>query len=345
MATVVNKLRYKIKNIMRIPVILFFLLLFSSHNIHTQAKVIRGKVYDTSGAPMIAANVCQKGVSNCTLTDINGEFELALEEQDSVFLRVNYTAFKASKIYIPPGLDSRVNILMDIDTFWDPYDEKIFYRDIYFDSKMSVSYHFGMDFSKTNFDEYASSLGDRTTLLLNRSKSIFYGGVGFQYNNWRFAANIGITPSCDKNKTDSLKLESLNYFFGINAGYAIIDNKRLLLYPKAGIKYYQYDYHSSYRENTIPLDQYLAARDIELKFGQPLSYVGLDLAFKFYPMKDNNFSYWTIGFYGNYLFKLKEKPFLHSKRNTLISDATIDYERLNWGVKASFTFGFRKPND
>lgn len=50
----------------------------SSHTVETvqQKQKIAGVVVDQNGEPIIGANILQKGTSNGTITDINGQFIL-----------------------------------------------------------------------------------------------------------------------------------------------------------------------------------------------------------------------------------------------------------------------------
>ena len=49
----------------------------SSHTVETvqQKQKIAGVVVDQNGEPIIGANILQKGTSNGTITDINGQFQ------------------------------------------------------------------------------------------------------------------------------------------------------------------------------------------------------------------------------------------------------------------------------
>ena len=51
--------------------------LFFSICVSAQVSTIHGKVVDSSGEPVIGANILLKGTSNGTITDMNGIFRLS----------------------------------------------------------------------------------------------------------------------------------------------------------------------------------------------------------------------------------------------------------------------------
>ncbi|SET13504.1 SusC/RagA family TonB-linked outer membrane protein [Prevotella sp. kh1p2] len=57
-----------------------------------QQKVIKGKVVDAHGEPLIGVSVTEQGTSNGAITDMEGNFELTLRNPDAM-LRFNYVGF------------------------------------------------------------------------------------------------------------------------------------------------------------------------------------------------------------------------------------------------------------
>lgn len=60
-------------------------------NTERQAKVIKGIVIDVNSIPIIGANIIELGTSNGTVTDINGQFSLSVDE--SAKIRVSYIGY------------------------------------------------------------------------------------------------------------------------------------------------------------------------------------------------------------------------------------------------------------
>ncbi len=60
-------------------------------------KTISGRVLDTNGEPIIGANIIEKGTSNGTITDYDGNFTLTI--RDDAILRVSYIGYLEQEIH------------------------------------------------------------------------------------------------------------------------------------------------------------------------------------------------------------------------------------------------------
>ena len=74
----------------------------SSQTVETvqQKQKIAGVVVDQNGEPIIGANILQKGTSNGTITDINGQFQLSVETGTKMLV-VSYVGMKTQEIRVP----------------------------------------------------------------------------------------------------------------------------------------------------------------------------------------------------------------------------------------------------
>ena len=64
-----------------------YITLVSKENVVTQdGKIITGKIVDENGEPIIGANVVEKGTSNGTMTDMNGNFSLKMTKGNIVHI-------------------------------------------------------------------------------------------------------------------------------------------------------------------------------------------------------------------------------------------------------------------
>lgn len=77
-----------------------------------QKRTINGKITDEQGLPVIGANILEKGTTNGTITDKDGNFTLNVEE-DAV-LRVSYIGYTTQDV-TTQGLSS-VNVILKEDT-------------------------------------------------------------------------------------------------------------------------------------------------------------------------------------------------------------------------------------
>ncbi len=77
-----------------------------------QKKHITGIVVDQNGDPIIGANVVEKGSSNGTITDIDGNFSLQISEKS--ILTVSYIGYETKDVKV--GNQSKLQIALSEDT-------------------------------------------------------------------------------------------------------------------------------------------------------------------------------------------------------------------------------------
>lgn len=69
----------------------------TNENLTTIQQTITGTVFDTNGAPLPGANVIEKGTTNGTQTDFDGNFSLTVSSADAVLV-ISYIGFEAQEI-------------------------------------------------------------------------------------------------------------------------------------------------------------------------------------------------------------------------------------------------------
>lgn len=62
-------------------------------------RIISGKIFDNSGAPIPGANVILKGSTKGTVSDINGEYTLSLPKSDTA-LEISFIGFSTEEIFV-----------------------------------------------------------------------------------------------------------------------------------------------------------------------------------------------------------------------------------------------------
>ena len=77
-----------------------------------QTKKINGRVTDTSGLPVIGANIVEKGTANGTVTDLDGHFSLSVSP--GAVLRISYIGYLDKEV--PVKNQSVFNLLLTEDT-------------------------------------------------------------------------------------------------------------------------------------------------------------------------------------------------------------------------------------
>lgn len=92
---------------------LFFMILFSMLAIgaYAQNKKVSGIINDTNGEPVIGASVLEKGTSNGTITDLNGQFSLNVQENAT--LVVSYIGYKTQELKSIHGKSLNITLIED----------------------------------------------------------------------------------------------------------------------------------------------------------------------------------------------------------------------------------------
>ena len=81
--------------------LLSLVLIFASTMMYAQTE-ITGTVVDATGEPIIGATVMEKGTSNGTITDFDGNFKLKVEA--GKILVFSYIGFEKQELAAQPGM-------------------------------------------------------------------------------------------------------------------------------------------------------------------------------------------------------------------------------------------------
>ena len=87
-------------------------LLFVGQTAYAQTKTIKGVVKDPTGETVIGASVLEKGTTNGTITDFDGNFQLEVAE--NAVLQISYIGFQT--IDVPVKGKSSLNVILKEDT-------------------------------------------------------------------------------------------------------------------------------------------------------------------------------------------------------------------------------------
>lgn len=76
-----------------------------------QSKLVKGTIVDATGIPVIGANVMEKGTTNGTITDMNGNFSLEVDK--NAILVVSYIGYANQEIKV--GTQTNLSIALKED--------------------------------------------------------------------------------------------------------------------------------------------------------------------------------------------------------------------------------------
>lgn len=315
--------------------ILLMIFLINSSLVQSQ-KIITGLVKGTSSEPLSGVYICQGKGANCAISDINGVFHLSLKDKYDNVLNFNYIGYKSVNLGSVDTIQKNLVITMEIDITNLDYPNSNSYRIDPSLKGWGFTGLFQFDMIKNDFGQFLTQLGDYNIDLMNKAHAIEGWELAATYNRYQAGLIYGLTYS-DNYNHDSLDIEFNTTQFGLSLGYKIIDNKRLVLTPKIALKWYRFRLINSDKDKRITLNQYLTERDLDIRFNQTTGFIGTSLSYKIYKYNYLIASdYWTIGFYGGYILKLNDYPWIYSHRNRLKSENKIDMSNFNFGLAISF---------
>ena len=79
-----------------------------------QQRTLKGVVLDEAGIPIIGANVVQKGTTNGTITDFDGNFELSLEGVEE--LQISYIGYLSQNVNVKGKNNVKIVLKEDLKT-------------------------------------------------------------------------------------------------------------------------------------------------------------------------------------------------------------------------------------
>ena len=87
--------------------------LFLTASVLAQQATVRGTVKESSGDPIIGANVIVRGTSNGTITDMSGKFTLSIDKSKNPVFVVSYIGYKSREITYAG--QNELNVTLDED--------------------------------------------------------------------------------------------------------------------------------------------------------------------------------------------------------------------------------------
>ncbi len=88
------------------------LLMFAAQCAFAQSKTVTGVVIDTTGETVIGASIVEKGTTNGTITDFDGNFTLTVSDENAV-LQISYIGYTTQEISLTGKTSINVTLLED----------------------------------------------------------------------------------------------------------------------------------------------------------------------------------------------------------------------------------------
>jgi hypothetical protein len=240
---------------------------------------------------------------------------------------LSFLFFSFNFLYAGPG--SKDTTRTNLPYTHNNRDTTLHYK-IKSSKKLGISMNLGCDIIPHNFNEFTNVLKSYNTNILTKSNAVLILGMTGFYKRFCFGLNIGFNY-VDDNNNDSLRIHLNTTLYDLNFGYEILNSRHFRIAPEVALKFYKYRLQNAAKSNIVNLVNYLNTRDMDIRINQVLGFIGLNLAYKFYNMPYNHSSFFTIGLYGGYVFKLNFDPWIYSSLNTLSSNIPINYDHYNLG--------------
>lgn len=314
-------------------------LLFIQFSTFSQNMIITGKVIDREGSPLWGVKIFQNNSSTCSYSDFDGIFHILIN--DTIEKKIHLSKNTYHSVLIK-NLDT-INDILIIKLEKDPNYKKKYKNDSQLNNKSKKTnfgalYYIKVDFIFNDFNDFENILPEHYIDLMNKSNGVITSELAVSYKKFYWSLSCGFKLD-DISDNDTLNIEFNTSQYGIHFGYNLFNNKHLLLTPKVAIKWSRYRLLQNEKQNSIPIEQYIDKRDLDLRFNQLTGFLGLNISYKFHNYSELSNRSFSMGLYGGYAFKVHNNPFIYSRGNRLVSPSIINIKNYNIGILFSLILG------
>jgi hypothetical protein len=297
-----------------------------------QVTMVTGVIKDNRDVPVTGATVCQVNTANCTVSDRNGIFHLALDQAKGTSLMVECLGFNPVEVVTDESTVYPLTI--NITPMYIP--DEAFFDDEYdhYASGTIMRSSLTMDAFFTDFTEFTLYIGPYNTDLM----TFFYVAgpeLGASFSRVYFGIGLGMGYG-NKNHNDTLAIDINNSAYKLSLGYDLISSRRIRLTPTISARWLRWRLQNYPGERKIPLTTYLSERDIDLRFNQAVAVAGLNLEYLMYSGTAGKGDYWSVGLSGGYAIKINQTPWVYSRGNRLTTDRQINLDP--WTISLSISY-------
>ena len=87
-----------------------------------QTSVVKGRILDSTGEPIIGASIIEKGTTNGTITDIDGNFSLSVSSSKAILV-VSYLGYKSVELSASDKKLNEIVLKEDTEMLDEQYSE------------------------------------------------------------------------------------------------------------------------------------------------------------------------------------------------------------------------------
>ncbi|HNX82952.1 MAG: hypothetical protein KBB24_06950 [Bacteroidales bacterium] len=297
-----------------------------------QGTVVTGIVTDHRNIPIVGVRACQVSSTNCTVSDINGVFHLVLDTGKEKILNVTCPGFNPAEAVISDTTTYPVRITLI--PMYVPEGNYVNTDDYSEPGKIIVRSSLNLSLIFSDFSEFSGLLGTYNTDAMDYF-SVTGPEIGASFSGFYTGLGIGFGYRYE-DEHDSLAIDLNNTLYKLILGYDVVNSSRIRMTPVLSVNWLKFRLQNYPDERRVPLENYLADREIDLRFNQVVAMAGLNLEYKFYSGINGMSDYWSLGIYGGYAVKLNRKPWIRSDGNRITTDNEIRLKPFTAGISVSF---------
>jgi len=296
-------------------------------------QIITGTVYTIFKQPLSGVAVYQGNNKshNSVLSDINGQFAISVKANDERSITIRCIGYLPVEISDIDTIGQPLNIILLEETHTSMDYPEGYPPDRHFGFITTIA----SEMMFTDFSEFESALGNYNTDFMSGLTATLNLEFAGTYKRYLAGVGVGISSADDLNN-DSLKVVFNTTQYNLDLGYKILNTKRLKITPFIGLKWNRYKVTNSDINRKIPLESYLANKDLDIRFNQTYSSAALRIEYK--PVSEKYFSIWSVGVVGGYIFPLNKVPWTYSRKDRLLTDKELHIENYYFKIFIAASF-------
>jgi hypothetical protein len=194
-------------------------------------------------------------------------------------------------------------------------------------NKVIPFFSYDFDRLEVNFNDFSNNIDSINLANLNKLDNNFSMAIGLTKKKYYARINIGSIGNTEK-YLDSINVKYRNYQFGLELGYFLLDYKGYIIKPCFSMNYICYRLVNFPSDKIISYNEYYAFNSVDLRINQ---FIGiLKVRLELNPNDDI-----TIGGYCGYAFKMNNKAFVHTNRNTIRNSHKVELNSITYGISTT----------
>lgn len=306
-------------------ILLVILFLFSVLSIRGQNQEVSGIVVSSLDfTPLNNVEVCINYEFHCINTTNRGRFFTLISNDFKIdSITFSRDGYRDTTLYFDGSIPDLIKVVMDTGITYslvEPSDKP------FLGGALSI----GVDYAKIDFGEFAPYFPEGSIDSLEANQLMLQFNLDMIINRFQFGFRFGMSGGEDEQLNDSIQTKTGSNLYDLHCSYSILRTRLITLGPMVGLKWYRYRLQIFDSRDEILLTNYLNDRELDIRFNQLSSFVGLNFMLK---QNDGNHSGgFIIGGYIGYLIPLSSQPWIRTKHNKLYAFEEVNLPQLNFGI-------------